>query len=113
MDTEYERDPQRKIQVLAELETRLGPEVVEAVVPFLDDVNETARFHAVGAVLAQDEREAARDALEAALTREDSMRVKARLLDAFAEQGWRVDPGSAGVLPAGFTLDGDGIPRRG
>src|SRR5688572_20397883 len=31
MDTEYERDPQRKLQVLAELEARHGARVVEAV----------------------------------------------------------------------------------
>jgi len=112
MDTEYERDPQRKLQILSELETRRGAAVVDAVRPFLADVHETARFHAVGAVLAQDDAEAAREALVDTLAREDSMRIKARILDGFAEHGWALDAARAGQLPDGFALDASGTPRR-
>jgi hypothetical protein len=112
MDTEYERDPQRKLQVLAELEARRGPQVVEAVMPFLKDVHEPARFHAVGAVLAQEAPEAARAALAEACTAEDSMRIKGRILDGFASHGWSMTPAQAGRLPDGFTLDAKGVPRR-
>jgi len=112
MDTEYERDPQRKLQILAELETRRGPGVVEVVRPFLGDVHETARFHAVGAVLAQDEAELARDDLIATLTREESMRIKARILDGFAQRSWPLDPALVGRLPDAFVLDANGIPHR-
>jgi MoxR-like ATPase len=112
MDTEYERDPQRKLQILSELETRRGAAVVEVVRPFLADVHETARFHAVGAVLAQDDAEAAREALVDTLAREDSMRIKARILDGFAEREWALDPAKAGRLPDAFTLDAGGTPHR-
>jgi hypothetical protein len=112
MDTEYERDPQRKLQILAELEARRGEGVVAAVLPFLDDVHESARFHAVGAVLAQDEREQARTALVALLAKEESMRIKARLLDGFAEHSWPVEPAAVGRLPGGFTVGPGGVPRR-
>jgi hypothetical protein len=112
MDTEYERDPTRKLQLLAELENRRGQSVVPVVLPFLADVNETARFHAVGAVLAQENASEAREALLTAFAREDSMRIKARILDGFASQGWSVDPAKAGRLPDGFVLDPSGKPRR-
>src|SRR5687768_6639669 len=55
MDTEYERDPQRKIQMLAALEERVDPRIASVAVRFLQDANETVRFHAAGAVLAQTE----------------------------------------------------------
>jgi hypothetical protein len=112
MDTEYERDPQRKLQVLSELEMRRGPAVREAVLPFLEDVHEAARFHAVGAVLAQDDAGAARDALLAVLKKEESMRIKARILEGFSRLGLAVEPAVAGRLPEGFALDGRGVPQR-
>jgi hypothetical protein len=112
MDTEYERDPQRKLQILAELETRHGANVVSAVKPFLADVHETARFHAVGAVLAQENAEDAREELMQTLAREESMRIKARILDGFGQRGWAVDAARVGKLPDAFMLDEHGAPRR-
>jgi hypothetical protein len=112
MDTEYERDPTRKLQLLAELETRRGEGVVAAVLPFLKDVNETARFHAVGALLAQADSEAARPALLEVLPREESMRTKARILDGFAQRGWTLQSGTVGKLPDGFAVDSSGNARR-
>jgi hypothetical protein len=112
MDTEYERDPQRKLQVLAELEARRGPEVAAAARPFLQDVHEPARFHAVGAVLTQDNRGEAREALLEALAKEESMRIKARILEGCAREGWSVDPAKLGRLPEGFAIDAKGVPVR-
>ncbi len=112
MDTEYERDPTRKLQLLAELENHKGEGVLPVVLPFLKDVNETARFHAVGAVLAQENVAEAREALLEALTREDSLRNKARILDGFAARGWALDPQAVGRLPDGFVVDVNGTPRR-
>jgi hypothetical protein len=112
MDTEYERDPQRKLQVLSDLEGRTGAGIIEVVKPFLRDVNESARFYAIGAVLAQDDRESARSDLLEVLASEESMRNKARLLDGFAKYGWPVDIGRVGRLPDAFGLDAQGIPRR-
>lgn len=112
MDTEYERDPTRKVQLLAELENRRGEGVLAIVVPFLKDVNETARFHAVGAVFAQENPVEAREALSELLGREESMRTKARILDGFTALGWSVDPAKTGRLPDGIVLDASGLPRR-
>ena len=112
MDTEYERDPQRKLQLLSALETRRDPRILAAVRPFLADVNEGARFHAVGGVFAQENAEEARDTLLEQLAKEDSMRVKARILEGFAQRGWQVDASKLGKLPEGFAVDANGIPRR-
>ncbi len=111
MDTEYERDPQRKLQILAELEQRTGPEILSAVRPFFTDVNETARFHSLGAALAQPNAEQAEAELRAALAREDSMRVKAKILEGFARRSWALDPATCGHLPDGWFLDA-GVPKK-
>ena len=112
MDTEYERDPQRKLQLLSALETRRDPRILAVVKPFLADVNEGARFHAVGGVFAQENVEEARDTLLEQLAKEDSMRVKARILEGFAQRGWAVDASKLGKLPDGFVVDPNGLPKR-
>jgi hypothetical protein len=111
MDTEYERDPQRKLQVLSELEHRHGPGVVAAVIPFFADVNESARFHAIGAAFAQQNAEEARAALVELLQREESVRVRVRALEGYAQRGWVLEPTLAARLPDGWALDA-GVPKR-
>ena len=115
MDVEYERDPQRKIQVLSALEERRDPRIAAAVARFLRDANETARFHAASALLAQPEAATQREALVTCLVAEDSVRVRNRILDAFATLGWDVGPNVDAVrsrLPAGYRLDARGVPQR-
>jgi len=115
MDTEYARDPQRKLQVLAELEERHDPRIVGAVRRFLDDVNETARFHAAGAILVQDEADEAREDLLKQATRDESVRVRARILDAAATREWPLGEHREAIqkgMPAGFAIDSKGIVRK-
>ncbi len=114
MDTEYERDPQKKIQVLSALEDHVSTQVFDAVRPFLEDVNETTRFHAVGALVAQNQEEGAQ-ALSELLLREESVRVRARILDGFIERNWKLPGPRAELLeklPTGYALDSSGNPRR-
>jgi HEAT repeat protein len=115
MHTEYERDPQKKIDLIASFEEQKDPRIVEAVTRFLEDMNETARFHAVGAVLHQDEAEQARDALTKAFLDEESVRVRMRILDGFIEQGWKlaeVKDQASGKMPNGYTLGKKGEVRK-
>lgn len=121
MDTEYERDPQKKIQVLAALEERRDSRITEAARRFLEDMNETVRFHAVGAMLHQAEeagdavREAVREALLEQYLREDSMRVRARILDGFMLRGWSVGDRADEVrqkLPQGYAMTAKGDIKR-
>lgn len=116
MDIEYERDPQRKIQLLATLEERRDPRIADAVVRFLEDANETVRFNAVGALYAQeDDAEAHRDALLEACCKEESVRIRNRILDGFAANGWSIADRAEelrAVLPGGFTIDKQGALRK-
>jgi len=115
MGTEYERDPQRKIDVLAQLEARQDPRIIEAVTPFLEDVNETVRFHAAGAILAQEDAEASRGRLIELLATDEGTRVRASVLDAFIERGWDLGDRAKDVqpnLPPGYVLDGSAIRKR-
>lgn len=110
MTVEYERDPQRKLQLLSTLEEKRHPAIAKAVAPFFTAVNEEARFHAFGAALAQDDAEVVKDALLEALAEEESIRVQIRVLGELAERGWEV-PESL-PMPEGWFRDKKGHPRR-
>lgn len=116
MDTEYERDPEKKIQLMAYLEDRQDERIAPAVIPFLDDANETVRFHSAGALLAQENAERGKDDLLQALVREESVRVRARILDGFLAREWPIpDDRRDDVLPklpGGYALDPQGLPRK-
>ena len=115
MDTEYERDPQKKIDLIASFEERKDPRIVEEVMRFLEDMNETARFHAAGAILAQDEADAAQEALTKAFLVDESVRVRMRILDGFIERGWKLDAVKDEAnkkLPTGYTLGKKGEIRK-
>jgi hypothetical protein len=115
MDTEYQRDPQRKLQVLQALEERRDLRIGAAVSRFFEDVNETARFHAVGAVLSQEDAESYRELADKLLAGEESIRVKTRVLERFAERGWPLSvarPVLEKAPPPGWILSPTGAPAR-
>lgn len=114
LDTEYSRDPSRKVQLLQALEERRDARIPAAVVRFLEDVNESARFHAAAALFAQEDLADVRPAALRALAAETSMRVRGRMLEGFAERSWDVGPERAKIekaLPASFALDKAGVPH--
>jgi hypothetical protein len=114
-DTEYAKFIDPKIQVLVALEEHTGPEVRAAVERFLLDVNEVARFHAVGALLAQNDPEAIGPIVDC-LIDEESVRVKHRILDGFIANGWAVPEEKREAvrkaLPSGATVDADGHVKK-
>ncbi|MDH5490679.1 MAG: HEAT repeat domain-containing protein [Myxococcales bacterium] len=115
MDVEYERDPQKKIQVLSALADTLDPRISAGVSRFVEDVNETSRLHAAAALLAQEGAEAHRDILLERLASEESMRVRAQILDGFIARGWDLGDRAAELrsrLPQGYALDAKGLPRK-
>ena len=113
MDTEYERDPEKKLDVLAALAERKDPSITEAVSRFLEDVNETARFNAIGALLNQDDPDGAiKTKLVGQLGGEESMRVKVRILEACRDREWQLEPDQVGQMPNGWALK-DGLPNKG
>lgn len=90
-DTGYERNPERKIQLIAALETEPDPRVTAAVLPFLEDFNEDVRFHAVRTLTAQAD-ESARAPLLKLLLDDSSVRIRATVVEGFAERGWPIEP---------------------
>ncbi|MEM7437525.1 MAG: HEAT repeat domain-containing protein [Myxococcota bacterium] len=115
MDTGYERDPQKKIAAIASLEETQDERVVQAVARFLEDMNETVRFHAVSSIFAQQEAADAKAALTDAFLREESVRVRMMILDGFIERAWKLE-GDREVankkLPAGYSLGKKGEVRK-
>ncbi len=115
MDIEYERDPERKNQILNALAERKDPRIEAAVVRFLGDMNETVRFNTVAALSAQEAIASQTQAIVACLCAEDSVRVRNRILDALASARVSVSPQEEQVKPRltqGWALDPGGIPKK-
>jgi HEAT repeat protein len=110
-DTEYAKFVDPKVQLLAELEEHRHPDIRAEVERFLEDVNEPARFHAVAALLAQDDAEAA-PALARLLGDEESLRVRTKIAEGLASRGWTVPEeerdAARKALPPGFLVDANG-----
>lgn len=110
-DTEYDRNVDPKIQLIAALEEVKDSRVRAAVERFLEDVHEPTRFHAVTTLLAQGD-EAAAGPLARALIREEANRTKNRIAEGLALRGWIVPepdrPGLDDKLPGAFRLNDDG-----
>ncbi|WP_394842430.1 HEAT repeat domain-containing protein [Pendulispora brunnea] len=114
-DTEYSKFIDPKIQLLAALEDYKHPKIREAVQPFLEDVNETARFHAVATTFAQGD-EAATPSLVSLFVDEESFRIKNKLADGFAATGWPIPDDQRDsmrkALPPGYSIDAAGKVRK-
>jgi hypothetical protein len=114
-DTEYRKFIDPKLQILTALEEYKHAKIRAAVEPFLQDVNEPARFHAVATTLAQDDALAAGPLAEA-LIQEESFRVKTKVADGLAQRGWVVPEEKRDAvrkaLPPGFGLDGEGKVKK-
>lgn len=115
MDIEYARDPESKIQILSTLAERRDERVAAIASRFVADMNESARFAAVGALIGQEAVEAHKDALIEALCAEDSVRVRNRIFDALSSADLSVKPEQERVkarLTANYTLDAGFVPRK-
>jgi HEAT repeat protein len=116
LTTDYERDPQRKIQLVAALEDRRDPRIVEAVTRFLSDTNEPTRYHAIAAILAQENAASAFPLVVQRLYDDESTRVRGAVLDACVVHGIKVPveriPETRKMAPLGTVVDEDGSVRK-
>lgn len=116
MDTEYERDPQRKIDTIAALGERPDLRSCAVLQRFIEDTNETARFDAVGSIFAQANAADATAALVSCHGREESLRVRNRILEGLRERKLPVEEGQRAelqaALPATYRLDDQGVLQR-
>jgi len=109
----YERDPTKKIQLIRHLGLMKHPKGPPLVVPYLEDMDEGVRFATIEALLALKNEEAARERLLALFVSEseESLRLRIRIAEGFADLGWLVQGFRGGVekkLPDGFHLDREG-----
>jgi thioredoxin-like negative regulator of GroEL len=119
-DNNYVRDPSKKIQLLHYLGEQSDPRCGKALVPYLEDMDEGVRFTAVEALLRHKDAESAREPLLKLLTneKEESRRIKKRIIDGLAELGWDVKGFSGTVekmlndLLPGSRLDNHGKIKR-
>jgi hypothetical protein len=113
-DTEYVRNVEPKLQLLATLEEYAGAEVREAVEPFLLDISEPVRFAAVTTTFAMNDP-VSLPALLTTLAEEESLRVRNRIAHGLSERGWDVPEAERAkvreLLPPDFELDGGRVRR--
>lgn len=114
-DTEYVRNAEPKLQLIGALEEFVREDVRLAVEPFMQDVNESVRFHAVTTVFAMNDAGAVESLLDV-LAEEESLRVRNRIASGLEQRGWVVPEGrreqAQGALPDGYGLK-DGKVVRG
>jgi HEAT repeat protein len=112
-DTEYVRNVEPKLNVICALEEVVSPAARKAVEPFLEDVTETVRFHAVETTFKQLDP-LSLPALVQMLKSEESTRVKNKVAEGLARLGWpipkelRSELGEALRDCADFRLDAEG-----
>jgi HEAT repeat protein len=113
----YERDPSKKIQMLSHLGGLKHPKAPGLVAPYLKDMDEGVRFTAVEALLRQKNEEVAREPLLELFVSdaEESLRIRLRICEGFAELGWLVHGHRGGVekkLPDAYLLDREGHIKK-
>jgi HEAT repeat protein len=109
-DTEYERNPDRKTQTIMALAEIHESKVTEALIRFLEDVDETVRFQTVVA-LAKHADPMAREPLLKTMCEDESIRIRNEAVQAFADLAWettgykkKVDS----ILPQGYRQEKSG-----
>jgi HEAT repeat protein len=120
-DNSYARDPSKKIDLLHALGDEVDdPRAVDALVPYLEDMNGDVRFTAVESLLKLKAAEAAKDALVRLLLSEgeEVRRIKTRIVDGLAELGWSLGESASAVerllldLLPGARIDAQGRVQR-
>ena len=105
----YERDPTKKIQLLTHLTGLKHARVPPLAAPYLADMDEGVRYAAVETLLKQADEGVARLPLLEVLAKEESLRLRIRIADGFADLGWGVADQREAIekaLPDSFQLDG-------
>jgi hypothetical protein len=116
-DTEYARNVEPKVQLITALEDVKNELARAAVEPFLEDVNETVRFHAVQTTFAQD-GDASLPTLVKLLEAEESVRIKNKVAQGMLEHGWALpealrEPVRKALRDTeGYRVDGSGKVTR-
>ncbi len=112
-DIRYRRNPEKKRELMLRAAEFQDPKLAEQVVRFLEDDNETIRFLAVDAIMAQDEDEIAEEPLRERLRLEDSLRIVQKITDIFVDHpGWTIPKDEREEVELGLP-DGFGVHKKG
>ena len=119
-DNQYTRDPSKKTQLINHLGEHEDVRVVPLLIPYLSDIDEGVRYATVESLLARKSEDGSRDALIAVVlnAKEESRRIKRRIIDGLAELGWDVSAQAAAIeavlpaLDASFKVDNGRIKKR-
>ena len=111
-DTDYTRNVDPKVQLLAAVEGRSGERVRTSATRFLEDASEPVRFQAVATVFSLEDV-AAVPALAALAIEEESVRVRNKICEGLNEGSWVGDEDQReafgrSVGQNGFRLDANG-----
>jgi hypothetical protein len=91
LSAEYTQYPEKKQELMLRAQEFQDEKLAAELVRFLEDMNETVRFLAVDAVLAQDLPDLVVEPLAQMLAREESLRIVQKLGAAFAShQAWQI-----------------------
>ncbi len=90
----YERDPKKKLQILAHLADIEDPKVAEYLVGYVEDADEGVRFFAIEQLIDIADEAQSKAALIDRLCNpeEDSIRLRTKVLDGLVELQWEVSP---------------------
>jgi hypothetical protein len=113
----YERDPTKKMQLLSHLGSLKNGKAAALAAPYLKDMDEGVRYTAAESLLRQKNETVAREPLLELFTSdaEESLRIRLRIAEGFADLGWLVHGHRGGVekkLPDTFTIDREGKIKR-
>lgn len=112
-DTEYKQNPEKKQELILRAQELKDEALARELTRFLADMNETIRFLAVDAVLAQDAPEVVCEPLIDMLIEEESLRIVQKIAEALSSrQSWIVPAekreGVAAALPDGYGVHDQG-----
>jgi hypothetical protein len=112
----YERVPTKKVQLLNHLGTLKHSKAAVLAVPYLKDMDGEVRYAAAEALIRQKDEVAREPLLEVfSSDAEESLRLRLKIAEGFADLGWLVQgfrPGVEKKLPEAFGLDRDGHIKR-
>lgn len=113
----YERDPSKKIQMLTHLSEIEDASVAKTLARYLDDPDEGVRFFVVEQLIDIEDEDTTKEPFVKRLLdeKEDSLRLRTKILDGLAAHGWDVSPWSkelAQQLGNEHSLEKGKIVRR-
>jgi hypothetical protein len=96
----YERDPSKKIQLLTHLFEIDDDRIVPILASYLADSDESVRYFAADSLVNIGEASCTQPLLEHLLAgKEDSLRLRTRIFDGFAQHGWDVSEHVKSLAP--------------